>query len=154
MASPASIRTAILAGFRARNVKARDAHAREDFLIGTMVHAFANHPRNPYHYGKGYTAPSWRFGAQASRMIERETQSSLDAIASHAKRFRGPALLVAGACNDWIGEPLQREHVHHFADARLAVIPDAGHDVVWDNPEATLTEVRRFLSADATSVSA
>ncbi len=151
MASPAYIWTAILTGFRVRNVQGPDGDARDDFLIGTMVHAFANHPKNPYHRGQGYTAPSWRFGVLASRMIDREPPSALDAIASNAKRFSGPVLLMAGACNDWIGEPLQLQHLHHFTDARLAVIPGAGHDVVWDNPDGTLREINTFLRSDAQS---
>jgi proline iminopeptidase len=54
-------------------------------------------------------------------------------------------LFMAGACNDWIGEPLQSEHLSRFADATLVVVPDAGHDVIWDNPDATLAIIRAFL---------
>jgi proline iminopeptidase len=34
-----------------------------------------------------------------------------------------------------------------FPDARMEVIPEAGHDLVWDRPDRTLAAIRRFLDA-------
>jgi proline iminopeptidase len=63
-----------------------------------------------------------------------------------AHRFEGPVLILAGDCSTWIGEDLQREHLDLFTDARLEVIPGAGHDTVDDAPEATLAAIRAFLT--------
>ena len=71
--------------------------------------------------------------------------SDIDRIAAGAAAYAGQVLLMAGACDDWLGEPLQRQHLSRFADAELVVIPDAGHDVIWDNPEGALTAIRAFL---------
>lgn len=42
---------------------------------------------------------------------------------------------------------MQARHLTRFADARLAVIEDAGHDVVRDTPDATRTSIRAYLAA-------
>lgn len=141
---------ALMNGFRAAHVTGPDAEARDDFLIGRMVAHFANHAGNPYHCGEGYTAPGWRFGALASRLWLETPGADLDRIA-RGTGFQGPILFLAGACNDWTGAPLQARHAARFSDARLQVIPDAGHDVVWDNPGATMAAIRGFLAGPTSS---
>lgn len=135
---------AILNGFRAAHVTGPDAQASDDFLIGQMVGVFTNHPDNPYHCGEGYTAPSWRFGALASAEWRHASHSDLDRIA-RGTGYRGPVLFLAGDCNDWTGAPLQSRHAALFADAKLEIVPEAGHDVVWDNPGAAVPVIRAFL---------
>jgi proline iminopeptidase len=138
---------AVLNGFRAAHVTGPDEQASDDFLIGQMVEVFASHPENPYHCGNGYTAPIWRFGSLASALWRDTLDTELDLIA-RGTEFPGPVLFMAGGCNDWTGAPLQRRHMALFADSRLEVIPDAGHDVVWDNPGAAMPVIRAFLSED------
>jgi proline iminopeptidase len=138
--------TAVLNGFRAAHVTGPDDNAAEDFLIGRMVGVFVNHPDNPYHCGEGYTAPAWRFGSLASAVWRDAPDADLDRIAQ-GTAYRGPVLLLAGACNDWTGAPLQATHADRFRKAHLRVIPGAGHDVVRDNPAAALEAIRWFLSA-------
>jgi proline iminopeptidase len=135
---------AILNGFRAAHVTGPDGHASDDFLIGQMVRVFTNHPENPYHCGAGYTAPSWRFGALASAEWRHASPSDLDRIA-RGTGYQGPVLFLAGGCNDWTGAPLQSRHAARFADGRLEIVPEAGHDVIWDNPGAALPVIRAFL---------
>jgi len=138
---------AVLNGFRAAHVTGPDDQASDDFLIGQMIGVFVNHPENPYHCGTGYTAPTWRFGSLASALWRDALVTELDRIA-RGTEYPGPVLFLAGGCNDWTGAPLQRRHVALFADARLQVVPDAGHDVVWDNPAAAIPAIRAFLSGD------
>jgi len=138
---------AVLNGFRAARVTGPDAQASDDFLIGRMVGVFAGHPDNPYHCGGGYSAPGWRFGALSSAQWRDAPATDLDRIAQGAP-FPGPVLFLAGGCNDWTGAPLQTRHAALFANAEVTVIPEAGHDVIWDNTEVALAEMRRFLAAD------
>lgn len=147
MSGPAFIRAAVLNGFRMMHVKGPDADAPQDFLIGRMVHHFASHPRNPYHCGAGFTAPGWRFGARASETGGAAPEAELDRLGAGTARFTGPVLFLAGACDSWLGAPLQRQHMAQFQNARLEVIPEAGHDVIWDNPAAALPVIRAFLTA-------
>jgi len=123
--------------------------ATHDYLIGQMVGVFVNHPENPYHCGAGYTAPSWRFGGLSSETWDAAPKDNFERLTTNASAFPGPTLLLAGACNDWIGAPLQQDHVALFHDADLQVIPDAGHDVIWDNPTASLDAIRTFLDGQS-----
>lgn len=138
---------AVVAGFRAQHVDGPDSAATDDFLIGHMVGVFTNHPENPYHCGDGYKAPNWRFGATASQAWADTPATDVDRLAADARDFDGPVLLLAGECNDWLG-PLQNSHLPVFQQAERKIIPDAGHDVVWDNPETTLDAIRRFLDVE------
>ncbi len=139
---------AVLTGFRAQHVTGPDAEAAQDYLVGHMVGVFANHPDNPYHCGTGYSAPSWRFGALASATWRAAPDADMDRIGSRLAGFAGPVLLLSGACNDWLG-PLQDQHQTRFQSARHQGIPAAGHDVIWDNPAASLAAIRAFLDEGA-----
>lgn len=140
---------AILNGFRAAHVTGPDAHVSDDFLIGRMVGVFANHPDNPYHCGEGYTAPNWRFGSLASALWRDAPEADLDRIAL-GTAFSGAVLFLAGDCNDWTGASQQSRYAAGFPNAELRAIPEAGHDVIWDNPGAAMPVIRAFLDDDAT----
>jgi alpha-beta hydrolase superfamily lysophospholipase len=78
----------------------------------------------------------------------------MDVFSAHASGYDKPVLFMAGACDTWIGEPLQRKHVEMCPNASLAIIPDAGHDMFWDNPVEAVEAVRRFLERRAPSSAA
>jgi esterase len=62
-------------------------------------------------------------------------------------RFDGPVLFIRGARSAYLRDddiPLVR---HHFPAARLATIPEAGHWVHADEPDAFAGEVLQFLGA-------
>jgi len=149
MPSPEYLWLALRAGFAAQHVQGPDSFAAEDFLVGAnILPYFVNHPDNPYHCpGEPYDAPMWRWGSTASTAIQSSaTDAELDSLGAHAGSFEKPVLFLAGACNSWIGPELQARHAAIYPDATLEVIPDAGHDMFWDNPEATLDAVRAFLN--------
>lgn len=138
--------TALLTGFEAQHVSGPDDNASNDYLIGTIVHYFANHPDNPYHCpGEAYDAPSWRFGATANSAASTTPPEEIDRI-ELGTGYEGPVLMLASICNDWIGPDLQKRHADMFTNARLKIISDSGHEMVWDNPDETLAAIRQFLS--------
>jgi hypothetical protein len=47
----------------------------------------------------------------------------------HDPAFIGPVLFLERARNSWIGESLQSHHAEAHPDGRVAVLPDAGHDM-------------------------
>lgn len=145
MSGPRYIWQALTTGFRAQHVPSPDAEAPDDFLIGRMVGVFTNHPKNPYHCGNGYTASTWRFGALSSNTWRDAPSAMGDRLGSNAAAFQCPVLLIAGDCNDWHGA-LQTQHLARFSNADLMTISGAGHDVVWDNPDAALAAIRSFLN--------
>ncbi len=140
-------REAVLTGFRAQHVEGPDDAAQIDFLIGHMVGVFTNHPDNPYHCGDGYTAPGWRFGSLSSDTWGVAQMADFGRFTTGVIAFAGPVLLMTGECNSWTGPALQEQHQGFFRSADLSVIADAGHDVIWDNPDATLSTIRAFLTA-------
>lgn len=144
--SPRLMLAGLLAGFRAQNADPVDAAAQHDFLTGSVVHAFANHPKNPYHCpGEPYDAPSWRFGGAASDQFWADPQPAIAAMGLGLGQAL-PVLFLAGGCNEWTGEALQRRHAVQFPNTSVEVIPGAGHDVVSDQPAAALRAIRAFLA--------
>lgn len=146
---PEYVWLALKAGFTAMHVDGPDEYAREDFLVGkNILPYFLNHPNNPYHCpGEAYDAPSWRFGNSVSKAIQgAATEETLDTLSAKAGDYKNPVLFMAGECDTWIGAELQAKHAELYPDAQLVVIPDSGHEVFWDNPEASIKAVREFLS--------
>lgn len=147
MTTPAMGWTALRSGFEASHVSGPDASAADDYLFARMVEAFANAPGVPYHCpGTAYDSPAWRFGASAgSAVLAQASRADLDSLGA-VDAFAGPVLLVAGACDSWLGADLQRQHAAGFRNATLVVIPDAGHDVIDDRPTESLAAIRTFLA--------
>ncbi len=137
---------ALRTGFEAQHVSGPDKDSGDDYLYTQIVHYFANHPENPYHCpGEEFDAPGWRFGATASKEVQSATVEEINSLQLGADLFQGPVLFLAGECNTWIGPALQAEHTAMYSDGHLEVIPKAGHDMFWDNPEETLAVIRQFL---------
>jgi proline iminopeptidase len=138
------------AGFEAQHVDGPDDHAARDYLIGErIIPFFASHPDNPYHCpGVAYGAPRWRWGSTASDALAGPgLEMPLDHIRATASSVATPILFLAGACDTWIGPELQRTHAAWYPDARVEVIEEAGHDMFWDRPDASIRAVREFLTA-------
>lgn len=132
--------------FQSLHVSGPDSSAGQDYMMSEIIHEFANHPENPYHCpGQDFDAAAWRFGATASQAAGKTAASEIDLIAQGAESYPGPVLLLASACNTWIGAEAQRVHQRYFQHAELMVVPNSGHDMIWDNPDATLPLIRAFL---------
>ncbi len=139
---------ALKAGFASFHVDGPDSHAREDFLVGQQILPyFENHPNNPYHCpGEPYDAPMWRWGTSANSGIQGSaSDAELNSLSSLAHEYTKPVLFLASECNTWLGEELQAKHAALYPNAELVVIPNAGHDMFWDNTAATVSTVRSFL---------
>jgi pimeloyl-ACP methyl ester carboxylesterase len=66
-----------------------------------------------------------------------------------AKRLRfvhAPTLVVLGASDRLITRPYGEAFVSRLPDARLAVIPDAGHAPILEQPDAFLAALTEFLT--------
>lgn len=132
-------------GMAASKVSGPDKAAAEDMLWGAMVDGFVNAATNPYHCPDApYDSPAWRFGAKASQMSGKALPGDYQSIAK-GEAFHGPILFMTGSCDDWIGTPLQRPRLPRYAQATLFEVPDAGHDVIDDQPHASIAAIRAFL---------
>ena len=137
---------AAIAAFESLHVSGPDSSAGQDYMMSEIIHEFVNHPDNPYHCpGEEFDAATWRFGATASQTAGKTDAAQFELIAQGAESYPGPVLLLASACNDWIGEDAQRVHLSFFKNGELAIVPNSGHDIIWDNPDETMPLIRAFL---------
>lgn len=124
-----------------------DDHARMDYE--RMIGLRESQPKS--HTSKENPAPGWRQGAAASRYLMEDGQDDDGKFNYDFTRnlaaFTTPVLFVTGSLSEVLGEPLQRDQVHHFPAASLVVVPGAGHDVAWVKTSEVLTHIRAYLDA-------
>jgi proline iminopeptidase len=146
MSGPGFYWQATIAAFQSLHVSGPDSSVGQDHMMSEIIHTFVNHPDNPYHCpGEDFDALSWRFGATASQTAGKTGAAEIELIAQGAESYPGPVLLLASACNDWLGEDAQRAHLSYFQDGELKIVSNSGHDMIWDNPDETMPLIRAFL---------
>ena len=62
------------------------------------------------------------------------------------ERTPGPTLLVRGPNSDLLHAETAQEMAQRLPGGELCVIPEAGHSVAGDNPDAFVAEVSAFSS--------
>lgn len=140
--------------FETFHMQPSDADARLDYVYGKMTANFVNTAASGYRcttqeQGKAQATssvavPPGRFGAVAFRTLFGPT-ADLTPIAENAAKYQGPILFLASQCNRFTGVEFQRQQMSLFRQAELVLIPEAGHEMFGDNPEASLENVRGFF---------
>jgi proline iminopeptidase len=131
---------------------AGDPYARDDYFLLQVMPLMQG--ADELCDGKLPPLEAWRFGssnfeATLGRMNgDPAWAASLD-FRKGVDAFRGATLLLAGECNQVVGAAHQAKHLRHFANARLEVIPAAGHFMFNDSPERSIAVVRAFLASSA-----
>lgn len=151
-------RTLLLTIFESFHLTAPDNDAKMDYIFGRMSSEFVNAASTGYRCQDASSeriAPSIpvqpsRFGATAFNTLFGPT-ADLSPIKANAANYTEEVLFLASACNHFIGEAFQREQMAIFPNARLEVIPDAGHEMVNDNPAATMAVIRDYFGRGAFS---
>ena len=129
-----------------------DPYARDDFFLMQVL--MLTQGREQMCHGQPPALEAWRFGSPNFEATIGRMRSDpaffqgLD-FRRGTDAFTGPVLLLAGECNRVVGAAQQRKHLRHFRQARLAVVPDAGHFMFNDQPERSLAVVRDFLAGSA-----
>ncbi|MEZ4680863.1 MAG: alpha/beta hydrolase [Caldilineaceae bacterium] len=132
-----------------------DADARTDYIFGRMSQAFVGSSASSYRCADedvsettpAVPVPPSRFGATAFSTIFGD-QADLSAIAANAGNYTNEVLFIASECNNFIGEAFQRRQMTIFPNTQLVVIPNAGPNMITENPVDTLRAIRDYL-ADA-----
>jgi len=142
--------------FEALHVKEPDEHASEDYF-GHQINLYQgkDHPQASY-YCEGVKPDenvSWRFGAVVGNAM---FQQAVDAngnfdinFVEGVEQFENKVLFMTGECQQLIGAEFQSQQMTLFPSAELAIIPDAGHEMFFENPEASEEVVRTYLNAPA-----
>lgn len=138
--------------FEALHIREPDSDVSADY-VGHQMNLYQgdDHPQ------VGYRCPgerptetgSWRFGASAANALWQEAvddDGNFDIdLTVGVEKFGNTVLFLAGECQQVIGAEWQTKQMAFFPNAELAVIPDAGHEMFAENPEASLAVVRAYL---------
>lgn len=141
--------------FETFHMEPPDADARTDYIFGRMSQAFVGSSAASYRctdasvteVAPNVPVPPSRFGATAFNTIFGE-EVDLSAIANNADNYTNEVLFIASQCNNFIGEAFQRRQMTIFPHTQLVVIPNAGHNMITENPAASLEMIRAYF-ADA-----
>jgi proline iminopeptidase len=140
--------------FESLHVNGPDEQASNDYF-GHQWNLYQgdDHPQASY-YCEGVKPNenlSWRYGAAAGNAIYQEAvdaDGNFDInLAEGVEQFANTVLFITGACQRLIGAEFQSQQMTLFPSAELVVIPDAGHEMFFENPEASVTAVRDYLNA-------
>jgi proline iminopeptidase len=140
--------------FESLHVKEPDDQAADDYFVHQInLYQGDDHPQASYYCqgDKPNENVSWRFGAAAGNAISQEAvdqDGNFDIdLASGVERFENKVLFMTGECQQLIGVDFQTRQMTLFPNAELSVIPDAGHEMFFENPEASVEAVRAHLNA-------
>lgn len=147
----------ILRWVKALHVSGPDSDAREDFIFARIRH-------QPLFYckqtiPKNWADYNWRTGFRSWKTI---TQSTLDEsgklhldFTQGLEKLNTHVLIIASACNQVTGRSFQARQTRLFKQASVAQVAQSGHEMLMDNPTATLDILRayfegRYFGADNT----
>ncbi len=147
--------------FQSLYVYGPDDDARRDFMLKELMELdIPGHPLAGYYCGsdaKTAFLPAWRAGARAFEALVEHSRDdaghfTVNLVGPNTKHFPHKVLLVAGSCNRVMGPDAQRQNMDLFANAELAVIEDAGHTMFGEQPERSLSVLRRYLGEDHSAI--
>ena len=139
--------------FETFHMESQDADARADYIGIRMAYAFVDSPEAGYLCTEepveakdpGVPVPPSRLGATAFNAIL-SASADLSQIKVNAPNYTEEVLFIASECSASTGKELQRAQMNIFPQARLVVIPNAGHEMIGDNPAASLTAIRDYFA--------
>ena len=128
-----------------------DAEQRADYVAGRFSQLWEADRRNPYFCPDQYTtSEKWRTGATVANGILANAQRDdgtydVSILNKGLHRYTNPVLILASACNNWLGYDLQQQHANLFPSAEVVVIENAGHYLFNDNLEGSLQVIREYF---------
>jgi pimeloyl-ACP methyl ester carboxylesterase len=123
-----------------------DDHARMDYL---RLLGMLGNSQPGEHLSTTDRMPVWRLGAVANAAVLKGGMSGGKAVWDYTKgleNFQHPVLFEASELDTVLGADFQKRQLAFYPDAQLVVVPGAGHDHPWVQPEATLRPVFSYLA--------
>jgi proline iminopeptidase len=139
--------------FESLHVNGPDAYARNDYFVGHISEEWEFSPTNGFNC-PGTPVPEdhfWRAGAAAYQAIlssarDEDGNADWSIMTEGLETYTDTVLMLVSSCNQWVGLEYQRKyHIDLYPTVEVVVIPDAGHDMFWDNPQDSIAAVRNFL---------
>lgn len=139
--------------FESLHVNGPDGQASNDYFFHQWnLYQGSDHPQAGYRCA-GDTPnedESWRSGAAASEALFQQAVDSngnfdINLVVG-VENFENTALFLTGECQTVIGADWQRQQMEFFPSAELVVIPNAGHEMFAENPDASIAAVRAYLN--------
>jgi proline iminopeptidase len=125
----------------AQFVSADGNHARTDYLASLLaIRGAPSEKRDPANL-----PPLWRYGAvMGEKYKELALEQGFD-WTTRLDAFAHKVLFLRGDLNTACTLASQQEMAAAYADAQITTIANAGHEVVWAQPEAYLAHTRDYL---------
>ncbi len=131
----------------AERVLSPEGHARRDYLLA--LGAFSD-AQPAYHLSKSDPKPFWRMGAVANEAILQDGTDNGRYVWDFTlglQNYEPTVLFIAGELNTAIGVTFQEEQLRFYGNAKLEVIPGAGHDLPWTAAEEVVGATLSYLDA-------
>ena len=90
-------------------------------------------------------APRWRLGAVAGQAVARLGLEQGFDWTTDLDQFEPKVLFLRGELNEAMPLHHQQELASSYPSAQIITIPDVGHEMIWERPEAYLEHTRAYL---------
>lgn len=140
--------------FETFHMELQEPDARADYIFARMTTAFVDSSQSSYRCADENVVavkpevpvPPRRFGSTAFTTLF-GASADLSPIEANAANYTDEVLFIASECNTFIGEQFQREQMTIFPQPRLVVIPNAGHNMISENPADSLIVIRKYFAS-------
>ena len=140
--------------FESLHVNGPDKYASDDYFVHQWnLYQGRDHPQVGFRCSGDTPKESetWRFGSTASNALFQQAvdeDGNFDInLAAGVENFKNTVLFMTGECQTIIGADWQSQQMELFPNTVLTVIPNAGHEMFFENPEASVEVVRAYLDA-------
>nr|WP_319398681.1 alpha/beta hydrolase [uncultured Carboxylicivirga sp.] len=132
-----------------------DEEAGMDYLMARIIGMtdIKDHPMARY-YCNQQAQPNdkmfWRLSMQASQAIRKTGMNSngnfeIDLV-SGLQKFNHEVLFLTSECNQLIGKDIQEIHMSYFPIASMKIVPNSGHDMIYEQPNESLRIIRQYFA--------
>lgn len=139
--------------FKSLHVEEIDDQAQTDYFFATFATDtnVSDHPLAGYFCDekmKNANFDHWRYSGTTSYELMMKGMSGdmqIMNFVSGVENFTEKILLLAGECNILIGPNFQKEQLELFENTELVILPNAGHFMFSDQPEACIAAIEKYF---------